>query len=195
MYSTYESVQKKVEAIFGFMMEGQEKALFNLVKSIPKNATIVEIGSLAGRSTASLGFASLGRGNVVYAVDVFESDLSHFRKELPRDYFDVFLKNMHKNGLHETVIPLRRRSEEVGASWGSAYGRKIDLLFIDGGHEYEQVRSDFDLFFPYVCPGGIVALHDIGEHWKGTWKLWNERKHLLKNVENVHSLYWGNKKT
>jgi predicted O-methyltransferase YrrM len=38
---------------------------------------------------------------------------------------------------------------------------KLDLLFIDGDHSYEGVKSDFDMYSPFVRSGGLVAFHDI----------------------------------
>jgi predicted O-methyltransferase YrrM len=37
----------------------------------------------------------------------------------------------------------------------------VDLLFIDGDHTLEGVRSDFADYSPFVRPGGLVALHDV----------------------------------
>ena len=44
-------------------------------------------------------------------------------------------------------------------------GRKIDLLFIDGDHAYDTVKSDWDMYSPLVKH--IVAFHDIcwGMDW------------------------------
>ena len=40
---------------------------------------------------------------------------------------------------------------------------KIDLLFIDGDHTYNGVRTDFKKFLPLVSNTGIIAFHDICE--------------------------------
>ncbi|MBC8428598.1 class I SAM-dependent methyltransferase [bacterium] len=40
-------------------------------------------------------------------------------------------------------------------------GSKIDLLFIDGYHDYKNVLSEFLLYKDLVRPGGIIAFHDI----------------------------------
>ncbi|MFW6027681.1 MAG: class I SAM-dependent methyltransferase [bacterium] len=40
-------------------------------------------------------------------------------------------------------------------------GHSLDLLFIDGDHSYAGVKRDFDLYYPLVRSGGLVALHDI----------------------------------
>lgn len=40
----------------------------------------------------------------------------------------------------------------------------IHLLFIDGAHDYEAVKSDIQRWAPAVVPGGLVAFHDYGNH-------------------------------
>jgi len=41
---------------------------------------------------------------------------------------------------------------------------RVDLLFIDGDHTFEGVRSDFVMYSPLVRPGGLVGFHDILTH-------------------------------
>lgn len=36
----------------------------------------------------------------------------------------------------------------------------LDLVFIDGDHSYEGVRTDWLLFEPKVRPGGLILFHD-----------------------------------
>lgn len=36
----------------------------------------------------------------------------------------------------------------------------VDFLFIDGEHDYNNVKSDYLNFRPFVKQGGIIALHD-----------------------------------
>lgn len=64
----------------------------------------------------------------------------------------------------------------------------LDFLFIDGDHSYEGVKEDFQNYFPYVKPGGMVAFHDIVESYDsrfglltvpwagGVPQFWNEIK-------------------
>lgn len=66
--------------------------------------------------------------------------------------------------------------------------RKVDFLFIDGGHEKELVRSDFEKYAPLVNKGGIIALHDIDtdigkEHCQGVKKLWEELRLQYSDTE------------
>lgn len=43
-------------------------------------------------------------------------------------------------------------------------GRSIDFLLIDGDHSYEGVKRDWELYEPFVPPGGLIAFHDILRH-------------------------------
>lgn len=41
-----------------------------------------------------------------------------------------------------------------------SYVNSVDLLFIDGDHEYESVAKDWAMYHSLVKPGGIIAFHD-----------------------------------
>ena len=43
----------------------------------------------------------------------------------------------------------------------AACGQPIDVLFIDGDHTYEGVRSDYVNYRELVRDGGVIAFHDI----------------------------------
>jgi len=67
--------------------------------------------------------------------------------------------------------------------------QKIDFLFIDGDHRYEGVKTDFEMYFPLVRSGGLIALHDIVHH-KGRKdvqvdRFWNEIKSNYKYDEFI----------
>lgn len=47
---------------------------------------------------------------------------------------------------------------------------KADFLFIDGSHDYDSVKEDFDLWSPYV---GTVGFHDLLS-LEGVYKFWKE---------------------
>ena len=53
-------------------------------------------------------------------------------------------------------------SDEFFASYD---GSPPDLIFIDGGHSYDQVRRDYDSARRVLAPGGTIALHDT---WPGS---------------------------
>ena len=47
-----------------------------------------------------------------------------------------------------------------------------DLIFIDGNHDYDDVRADISHYFPMLAPGGIMFGDDFG--WAGVKKVVNE---------------------
>lgn len=38
--------------------------------------------------------------------------------------------------------------------------RMFDLIFIDGLHEYDQVKKDFENSLKFLNPGGVIMFHD-----------------------------------
>ncbi len=72
----------------------------------------------------------------------------------------------------------------------------LDLLFIDGDHTYEGVRSDFEMYSPLVVEGGMIAFHDILDHHPDSGcevaRYWNEIKDDYRHVELAVAPYrWG----
>jgi predicted O-methyltransferase YrrM len=47
-------------------------------------------------------------------------------------------------------------SEAAASGWD----RGVDLVFIDGDHSEAACRLDWELWHPFVEPGGVVAFHD-----------------------------------
>jgi hypothetical protein len=61
--------------------------------------------------------------------------------------------------------------------------RQYDLVFIDGDHSYESVKSDFA---DYIMPAGkVLAFHDIAglRNCEGVTKLWRELRNAYKDSE------------
>jgi cephalosporin hydroxylase len=53
-------------------------------------------------------------------------------------------------------------------------GNTIDILFVDGCHDYDFVKSDFENYAPLVKKDGLVIFHDIVGPAVG--KVWGEVK-------------------
>jgi len=103
------------------------------------------------------------------------------KRESPKRYYPEIVGDSHSL---ETLEKLK--------TWLA--GRPIDLLFIDGNHEYESVKLDYALYGPLVKH--IVAFHDIYSHDPGSparcgvRPFWNE----LVEQEKVSPLVmfkWG----
>ena len=49
----------------------------------------------------------------------------------------------------------------------SSYYQTVDLVFVDGAHDYEAVSSDTRLAFSLLSPGGCVIWDDLAPGWPG----------------------------
>lgn len=76
---------------------------------------------------------------------------------------------------------------------GLLRGRKLDLLFIDGDHSYEGVKSDYLMYKSLVKVGGLIVFHDINlmEDLPDceVYKFWNELESPNK-FEINHRTSW-----
>jgi hypothetical protein len=45
---------------------------------------------------------------------------------------------------------------------------KIDLLWIDGDHSYEGVKSDFELYSKILSDNGVIIIHDTDPNYEET---------------------------
>lgn len=135
---------------------------------------IVEIGSLMGGSLFQF-IKHAPKGAQLISVDVPVSPYDS-RYAIQRAGHDYLWKEWAAaQGKTLTVIsrPSWFALEEV-----LSLIEKIDFLFIDGSHRYEDVKLDWEFYHPYIKPGGVIAFHDIfrciGED--NVPRLWQEIK-------------------
>ena len=139
-------LRKCMDELPGWLSYEEGEALYRLAKGCSGRGVIVEIGSWRGKSTTCLGLGSkAGKGVKIFAVDRHTDGT-----------FPDWQRNVEAAGIADLVTPIKGLSQEVAA----AFDEPIELLFIDGAHQYELVRHDFERWVPKVVNGGYVALHD-----------------------------------
>ncbi|MHA1251365.1 MAG: class I SAM-dependent methyltransferase [Candidatus Helarchaeota archaeon] len=155
--------------------------LYNLARNCKGKGVIVEIGSWKGRSTIWLANGSKQGNSVkVYAIDP-HTGLGDIQKKYgPVWTFDEFKKNIKKAGVDDIVIPIVKTSKEAAKD----FKKPVEFIFIDGGHEYEVVKSDFFLWFPKLVNGGIMAFHD-STTWEGPKKIVDNYIFKSKYFKNI----------
>jgi len=186
----FNKVYPVINTVEGFLKSPkQEKWFFKAARQAPHNAVIVEIGSFKGRSTVSFGFGCSGTQKHIYAIDLFEGDGADYGDG---DFQKIFQSNIDRCGLTNYITSIKKHSSIVASSWE----KPIDILFIDGSHEYQDVKNDFEAFYPHVKKNGIIAFHDIRGKWDGVIQFWNEVQQAgyLKDIGQVSSLGFGRKK-
>jgi MMP 1-O-methyltransferase len=139
-------VKPLIADIPGWLTDEEGEALYELARSCRGDGVIVEIGSWKGKSTVCLGLGSRAGNSVpVYAVDPHA------------DYrFGDFKTNVERAGIAELVRPVASLSQAAA----DGFDDPIELLFVDGSHEYDLVLEDFEKWVPKVVDGGWVAFHD-----------------------------------
>lgn len=100
-------------------------------------------------------------------------------------------KNIKNAKVNDIIVPLVKTSEEAANN----FNKPVEFIFIDGAHEYKFVKLDFDLWFPKVVNGGIMAFHDTitsGGPKKVVVDHVYKSKHF-KNVKLVDSITFAQK--
>ena len=69
--------------------------------------------------------------------------------------------------------------------------QSIDLLHIDGAHDYASVKKDFDNWLPKVKKGGAILMHDVLVEREdyGVIKLWEEISQTFET--SIHEKGFG----
>ena len=130
----------------GWLTDEEGEALYDLARGCRGRGVIVEIGSWKGKSTICLGRGSrAGNGVRIYAIDPHA------------DYrFGDFKANVERAAVSDLVTPIPSLSQAAADD----FDEPIELLFVDGSHEEQLVREDFEKWVPKVVDGGWVAFHD-----------------------------------
>jgi hypothetical protein len=177
----------------GWLTDGEANSLFEIARNETpeRDVVIVELGSWQGKSSALLAAGLCGKpGARLFCVDPFGDDESpEYRPTMRLGIEEAFHRNMRRAGVAHIVHPIKGYSHHTAPSWREP----IDVLFIDANHDYECVRRDFELWSPFVKPGGIVAMHDVSPVWPGPSRVMLEELQppLYGDLRQVDSLVWA----
>lgn len=139
----------KYPDIEGWMTFTELNWLYNTAKGM---GSVAEIGSWKGRSTHAL----LSSGTQVTAIDTWEGSAD------PRDgthgvnTFNEFQKNV---GHFQNLRVVHSSSLEAAENMEGSF----DMIFIDAGHTYEEVKADILAWKPYAKK--IICGHDYSDTW------------------------------
>jgi predicted O-methyltransferase YrrM len=172
----------------GFLSQNGEnlregEVLYHLAKSLPPSARAVEIGSWMGKSTIwiSKGLQEISSESRLFAIDPHTGSEEHQSDKKAVWTFPKFEQNIKNAGVGSFVIPLTMTSEE-GANHVEEL---LDFAFIDGAHDYESVKNDFETWFPKMKVGAVMAFHDSFVGWPGVQRFVDRSIFLSKNFKNV----------
>jgi predicted O-methyltransferase YrrM len=141
----------RAEGVPGWLKEGQARLLWDEAMALPTGSTVLEIGSHQGRSTVVLGSAARRRGGTVIAVDPFVEG----RLFGGLSTHDKFVANVEAAEVDDVVELVQDYSTRLRPTWD----RPLDLLYIDGKHDYWTLSDDLR-WAEHLPPGAAVVIHD-----------------------------------
>jgi predicted O-methyltransferase YrrM len=170
-------VLERMRSIAGWLDDDEADALLAAAASVISTnsaARLVEIGSYCGRGTVVLGSAvqHLSDEAHVYAIDPHDGVLGARDQDLisvPPSY-DILCSNLARFQLARHVSAVCARAPDV--PWDDT--DLIDLLLVDGLHDYASVSADFAHFAPHIRNGGLVLFHDCAAYFPGVQILVDE---------------------
>jgi len=171
---------------------------YQLTKEL-KPGVVVELGSWQGTSAAY--FAGGNPETTVITIDHHTDPGDSINKSATQKAELAFSNLHYVNGW--TCDQLYEEEKDKHLLHGlNAYprvleilaGRKIDILFIDSWHRYDQAMKDWNAYKPLLNKGAIVICDDICPGNKGGGiedmdKFWDEIKHDKFLTGALHSGY------
>lgn len=129
---------------------------------------IFEIGTCHGASAIAMGMGARMYG--MNSPKLVTIDIVQPENEA-HGYFKLF----------EDFLPVDKHIVESDSKLYDS-NESIDLLYVDGSHEFDDVYEDCTKYIPLVVEGGICIFHDTGDNdvAKGIEKFLKESKDKLK---------------
>lgn len=162
------------------------------VREASDGAVFVELGCWKGKSSVFLGVEVINSGKAisVHYVDHWGGSNEPEHKTDPdlERVFGLFMDNIER--LHGLDCMVHRgRTVDVAADFED---RSVDFIWVDAGHEYDEVLADIKAWWPKLRVGGVMGgddypmdgvksaveeffpQHEVGS--ESGWQWWRVRK-------------------
>jgi hypothetical protein len=135
------------------------------VDALPHGAAVVEIGVYLGRSVIHLAQTMKARRKDLrlHAVNVYADGNSALAagsagREGGTSICAAFTLNLERCGVADAVSVMEPTTYLAAQHFADG---SLNLVFVDGDHTEDGFARDLLYWLPKICPGGILAGHDI----------------------------------
>ena len=106
-----------------------------------KPKIVVDLGTNTGCSAIAFAGPNIG---TIHTVDKFDNK-------------QVYMEALDNVSYVKNVVVHKSKFSDLAENWK----KSIDILHIDGDHEFESTNEDCRLWIPKVDKNGIVLIHDV----------------------------------
>lgn len=148
-------ILKQVQGVFG---QQDMDVMKREIEKLDNGQIYLEVGVNEGRS---FGVASHYAKDGVYIIGVDIIDVPPHEYSIGRAPF-----------MQNTMVGIGKRGFYVHGDadeFANLFCRKVDLLFIDGHHDYDSVKANTLKWEPKVAPGGTILFHDYDHPETKRW--------------------------
>jgi len=130
-----------------------------LVKTMPIEWKFLEIGVFKGQTISLISFLNRfhHKQGLVYGVTPLDETDKH-----PIDDYEYRIGQIYAQfGLDMSdLLIVEGLSTDPAVIQTVETLAQFDIVYVDGGHDYEVVLSDLEKYTPYICYGGYLVIDD-----------------------------------
>ena len=177
---------KKLGKVFGYLQPKEIELLDRLVKMLPKDPLVINLGAGVGTSAMTILEARDDAFVVTVDIEGGENPLGGLLNE------EHILRGA--NWLHRRA-GICSESATAGKNWWrykeeSWWRRKVDMIIHDAAHEYGPITTEIKAWLPRVRAKGIIVAHDYSsKDWGDIVVVVDELlRSEFKYIDLVHTL-------
>lgn len=151
----------------GYLSPVNAGAYYDVLVALPKKGSLLEIGT--GRGDSALFFSLVKPEWIIYTVDSYKV-ASDYIGAYDLNYLGGTIVSLKGQGIRN-ILPI------IANSFTMPWETMVDVLYIDGDHRYEAIKSDFERFSPFVKKGGVIFMDDYtlkDDDYYGVYQYVNE---------------------
>lgn len=160
------------------------KGLIELINYIGTNRltfemNMIEIGCYSGEST--IIFSDYFKN--VITIDPLESNYHDSDSASESDFEMVYNVFMNRIKYRKNITLIRKKSDDAI----HFIENKVDFVYIDGMHTYDQVKKDIINYRSLINDGGFIGGHDYVEGWEEVKRAIDENINVVDMVFSDYS--------